>query len=99
MGPLLKKFTFRKVAFAGAVISSIGLILTSRARNITHIVCTYSVLAGFGTGLAIAASFVALNTYFDKKRGQAVGFSMVGTAIAMMLMPQVKIYVFMTILS
>ncbi|XP_043267637.1 uncharacterized protein [Venturia canescens] len=88
VGPLLKKFTFRKVAFAGAVISSIGLILTSRARSITHIVCTYSVLGGFGTGLAIAASFVALNTYFDKKRGQAVGFSMVGTAIAMMLMPQ-----------
>lgn len=45
---------------------------------------------GIGTGLAIASSFVALNTFFFKKRGQAVGFSMAGTALAMMLIPQVR---------
>lgn len=47
-------------------------------------------ILGLGTGLAIAASFVALNTFFDKKRGQAVGFSMAGTTLAMMVVPQVK---------
>lgn len=45
---------------------------------------------GIGTGLAMACAFVALNTFFDKKRGQAVGFSMAGTALGMMLMPQVR---------
>lgn len=45
---------------------------------------------GLGTGLTIAASFVALNTFFDKKRGQAVGFSMAGITLAMMIVPQVK---------
>ncbi|KMQ88496.1 monocarboxylate transporter 12 [Lasius niger] len=43
--------------------------------------------SGLGTGLATACSFVALNTFFDKKRGQAVGFSMAGTALGMMLVP------------
>lgn len=43
-----------------------------------------------GTGLAVASSFVALNTFFDKKRGQAVGFSMAGTAFGMILLPLVK---------
>lgn len=47
-------------------------------------------LLGLGTGLATAASFVALNTFFEKKRGQAVGFSMAGTTLAMMVVPQVK---------
>ena len=51
----------------------------------------FHVLAtGLGTGLAIASSFVALNTFFDKKRGQAVGFSMAGTTLAMMIVPQVR---------
>lgn len=51
--------------------------------------CNFFVL-GIGTGLAIAAAFVALNAYFDKKRGQAVSFSSAGTALAMMLVPQVN---------
>lgn len=39
--------------------------------------CCY--FAGIGVGLATSAAFVALNHYFSKKRGQAVGLSMAGT--------------------
>ncbi|KZC12316.1 Monocarboxylate transporter 12 [Dufourea novaeangliae] len=88
IGPLLKRFSYRKVAFFGSLLSCIGLILTSFANSIMHIICTYSILGGLGTGLSLASSFVALNTFFDKKRGQAVGFSMAGTTLAMMLVPQ-----------
>ncbi|XP_061936621.1 monocarboxylate transporter 2-like isoform X4 [Apis cerana] len=88
VGPLLKKYSYRQVSFFGSLLSCSGLILTSRANSMIHIVCTYSILGGLGTGLAIAASFVALNTFFDKKRGQAVGFSMAGTTLAMMVVPQ-----------
>ncbi|XP_033324546.2 monocarboxylate transporter 2 [Megalopta genalis] len=88
IGPLLKTFSYRKVAFFGSVLSCIGLILTSCANSMIHIICTYSIISGLGTGLALASSFVALNTFFDKKRGQAVGFSMAGTTLAMMLVPQ-----------
>jgi MCP family monocarboxylic acid transporter-like MFS transporter 14 len=45
-------------------------------------------LAGVGVGLAMSAAFVALNHYFSKKRGQAVGLSMAGTAMGMLIMPQ-----------
>ncbi|XP_033303187.1 monocarboxylate transporter 2-like isoform X3 [Bombus vosnesenskii] len=88
IGPLLKKYSYRQVAFFGSLLSCTGLILTSRANSMFHIVCTYSVLGGLGTGLAIASAFVALNTFFEKKRGQAVGFSMAGTTLAMMIVPQ-----------
>nr|XP_012228858.1 PREDICTED: uncharacterized protein LOC105675931 [Linepithema humile] len=88
VGPLLKKYSYRQVAFFGSLLSCSGLILTSRANSMLYIICTYSILGGIGTGLAMACSFVALNTFFDKKRGQAVGFSMAGTALGMMLMPQ-----------
>ncbi|XP_032664228.1 uncharacterized protein LOC116840954 [Odontomachus brunneus] len=88
IGPLLKKYSYRQVALFGSLLSCSGLILTSRAGSMLYLICTYSVLGGVGTGLAIASSFVALNTFFDKKRGQAVGFSMAGTAFGMVLMPQ-----------
>lgn len=48
----------------------------------------YYVLLGIGVGLAMSAAFVALNHYFTKKRGQAVGLSMAGTAMGMLVMPQ-----------
>ncbi|XP_059618434.1 uncharacterized protein LOC132262943 isoform X2 [Phlebotomus argentipes] len=41
-----------------------------------------------GVGLATSAAFVALNHYFKKRRGQAVGLSMAGTALGMLIMPQ-----------
>jgi MCP family monocarboxylic acid transporter-like MFS transporter 14 len=43
---------------------------------------------GLGVGLTASSTFVALNNYFVKRRGQAVGLSLAGTAFGMMLMPQ-----------
>lgn len=40
----------------------------------------------------MSAAFVALNHYFSKKRGQAVGLSMAGTAMGMLIMPQLVRY-------
>lgn len=40
----------------------------------------------------MSAAFVALNHYFSKKRGQAVGLSMAGTALGMLIMPQLVRY-------
>ncbi|XP_053658930.1 uncharacterized protein LOC128707996 [Anopheles marshallii] len=88
VGPLLKEFSYRKVAIAGSLLCCIGLALTSPATNMAHILATYSVVNGVGVGLATSAAFVALNHYFAKKRGQAVGLSMAGTALGMLIMPQ-----------
>ncbi|XP_053678278.1 uncharacterized protein LOC128728669 [Anopheles nili] len=88
VGPLLKEFSYRKVAIAGSLLCWIGLALTSPATSMPHILATYSVINGVGVGLATSAAFVALNHYFAKKRGQAVGLSMAGTALGMLIMPQ-----------
>uniref|UniRef100_A0A182PPC2 Major facilitator superfamily (MFS) profile domain-containing protein n=1 Tax=Anopheles epiroticus TaxID=199890 RepID=A0A182PPC2_9DIPT len=88
VGPLLKEFSYRKVAVAGSLLCCMGLALTSPATNMAHILATYSVINGIGVGLATSAAFVALNHYFAKKRGQAVGLSMAGTALGMLIMPQ-----------
>ncbi|GLH16418.1 Uncharacterized protein GBIM_20691 [Gryllus bimaculatus] len=53
-----------------------------------HILASYSILGGVGVGLAWSSTFVAMTHYFSKYRGQAIGLSMVGTAIGFMAMPQ-----------
>lgn len=54
-----------------------------------HLTKTVSLLIlGIGVGLATSAAFVALNHYFKNKRGQAVGLSMAGTALGMLILPQ-----------
>ncbi|EDW56140.1 uncharacterized protein LOC6614981 [Drosophila sechellia] len=88
VGPLLKEFSYRKVAIAGSLLCGLGLALTSPATSMAHILSTYSVINGIGVGLSTSAAFVALNHYFKYKRGQAVGLSMAGTAMGMLIMPQ-----------
>lgn len=88
VGPLLKEFSYRKVAIAGSILCALGLACTSPASSMAHIISTYGVLNGIGVGLATSAAFVALNHYFKYKRGQAVGLSMAGTAMGMLIMPQ-----------
>lgn len=88
VGPLLKEFSYRKVAIAGSLLCGIGLACTSPASSMAHIISTYGVINGIGVGLSTSAAFVALNHYFKAKRGQAVGLSMAGTALGMLIMPQ-----------
>lgn len=46
VGPLLKEFSYRKVAIAGSLLCAIGLALTSPAQSMGHILATYSVING-----------------------------------------------------
>ncbi|KAJ2950508.1 hypothetical protein O0L34_g8752 [Tuta absoluta] len=88
VGPVIKTFSYRKVCFVGSFICAIGLLLTAPANSMGHIIATYSIIGGFGVGLASSSSFVSLNHFFSKKRGQAVGLSMAGTGFGLMVMPQ-----------
>ncbi|CAH1399997.1 unnamed protein product [Nezara viridula] len=129
VGPLTKKYSYRKVAILGAVLSTAAFLLTAPANSLLHILITYGVLGGhlmifaqardcqhvlpthhlhfhqlrhctddglvimimkgIGFGLANSSTLVGINKYFSKKKGQAVGIAMAGTAVGFMLMPQI----------
>ena len=46
VGPLLKEFSYRKVAIVGSLLCALGLALTSSATSMAHILITYSVVNG-----------------------------------------------------
>ncbi|XP_014289008.1 monocarboxylate transporter 12 isoform X1 [Halyomorpha halys] len=92
VGPLIKRYTYRKVAISGGVISTAAYLLTVPANSMLHILITFGVLGGVGFGLCTACTLVGINDYFLKKKGQAVGLSFAGTTVGFMVMPQIVGY-------
>ncbi|XP_047118289.1 monocarboxylate transporter 9-like [Schistocerca piceifrons] len=91
-GPLLKKFSVRQVAFSGGCFVAAGILLTSFANSFIHIIISYSIFLGLGSGLVAPSSFIAVKSYFLKARGRAVGMSMAGSNVGQMMMPHLVRY-------
>ncbi|XP_047347862.1 uncharacterized protein LOC124948380 isoform X2 [Vespa velutina] len=91
-GPLLRYFGYRKVAIAGSLLYSIGIILTTFSRTFTLIMITYGVIASVGMNLAGSAFSLALNTYFTTKRGRATGWAITIMGIGSIFMPPITTF-------
>ncbi|KAH8356609.1 hypothetical protein KR200_010056 [Drosophila serrata] len=86
-GPMFRRFTFRQVAMAGALLISGGIMLTAFCETFLGYMVAYSLLFGFGMGISVSASSLAINTYFQKKRRRAAGFSWTITGLGPIFLP------------
>lgn len=86
---MFRIFSYRQVAFFGALLAAIGVLCTSVAGSFGAYVLTFSVLYGAGTGINQSANALALNTYFREKRRIATGISWTATALGPIIFPQV----------
>ncbi|XP_037813779.1 uncharacterized protein LOC119604943 [Lucilia sericata] len=73
-GPLFRRFSFRQVAVFGSFITFIGLFATVFANSFLFYCLSFSLCYGFGRGLIVNASSLALNTYFKVKRRTATAY-------------------------
>ncbi|CAH1399987.1 unnamed protein product [Nezara viridula] len=89
VGPLAKKYSYRKVAILGAALCTTAFLSTAPANSMLHIMITYALIGGIGFGLANSSTMIVMNEYFTKKKGQAIALSMTGTVVGYMLMPQI----------
>ncbi|XP_076645767.1 spaetzle domain-containing protein 4 isoform X4 [Halictus rubicundus] len=86
-GPMMKRFSFRKVAFAGSLTIAVGICMTAFAVSVPSIIATYCIIVGVGYGIMFPATTLAMNTYFRKKRNMAMGCSVTLTGLGPILMP------------
>lgn len=86
-GPMMKRFTFRKVAFLGGLTVAAGICMTAFAVSLPSIIFTYCIIVGVGHGIMFPATNLAMNTYFRKKRNIAMGLSVTLTGLGPILMP------------
>lgn len=78
---LTDRYGCRKVTIFGAILASVGFIISSTANSMTVLCITFGILAGFGLSLCYVASVVIVAYYFDKKRSFATGLAVCGSGI------------------
>lgn len=78
---LTDRYGCRKVTIFGAILASVGFIISSTANSMMVLCITFGILAGFGLSLCYVASVVIVAYYFDKKRSFATGLAVCGSGI------------------
>ncbi|XP_049532577.1 uncharacterized protein LOC125949505 [Anopheles darlingi] len=86
-GPMFRRFTYRQVAFGGALLVSIAIMLTACMDSFAGYMVTFAVLYGAGVGINASANSLALNTYFKRKRRLATGFAWTLTGLGPIVAP------------
>lgn len=92
VGPAIKIFRPRNVAFTGCLLITSGLLLCALSTKLWHLILGYSIFFGVGLGLIAPSTFIMINLYFLKKRGCAVGIALAGTGFGQIMLPQIVRY-------
>ncbi|XP_046370777.2 monocarboxylate transporter 5-like isoform X1 [Haliotis rufescens] len=84
-GLITKALGYRASCFAGGILMLIGFTAASFVNDVTGLILTFGVIAGFGNGLAFNACYVVPGYYFIKRRGLAYGVTVSGIAVGMFI--------------
>lgn len=78
---LTDRYGCQKVTIIGAIIASIGFVISAFADSLFTLFITFGLISGFGLSLCYVAAVVIVAYYFDKKRSMATGLSVCGSGI------------------
>jgi len=88
-GRLTDRFGARAVVISGAVLSTIGLLLTSLVPSLYLMLLTYGGVFGCGSSLVFIAVFEIVPRYFVKRRSLATGLITMSTGAGLLIMSPV----------
>ncbi|KAI2470742.1 MFS general substrate transporter [Annulohypoxylon bovei var. microspora] len=88
-GRLLDAGLFLPTFMVGAVIQVLGMFLMSISDQYWSLMLTQGVLTGIGSGIFFTPSLALVATYFDKRRGLAVGLATTGNSAGGIIYPVV----------
>ncbi|KAJ9075505.1 hypothetical protein DSO57_1035455 [Entomophthora muscae] len=80
-GRLDDKFGHRRCILGGAIVYGLGLLMSSFATQVWHLILTQGVMMGASGSIVTIATISAPIQWFDKRRGLASGISMSGCGI------------------
>ncbi|KAH6892446.1 major facilitator superfamily domain-containing protein [Thelonectria olida] len=86
-GRLLDAGFFLHTLLVGSVLQLLGIFLMSVSRSYWHLMLTQGVLTGLGGGIFFTPSLALVATYFDRRRGLAVGLATTGNSAGGMVYP------------
>ena len=93
-GILADKFGIRRTAFAGGLVSTLGLLLSSFCIDHIEALCfTYGIMFGGGASLVYTPSLVIIGHYFKRRIGIVNGIVAAGSSVFTAPFPHILTYV------
>jgi len=87
VGRLTDRYGPRRVLLVGGVIAGAGLCLLSLARTLWELYLLYFVVGIGMSGAGAVATSTVVSNWFVKRRGTAIGVTMIGMSIGALTMP------------
>ncbi|PRR82456.1 L-lactate MFS transporter [Clostridium vincentii] len=81
-GKYLDKYSPRLIISLGAILVSVGWILSAYASNIYFLTISYGVIMGAGVGIAYGVPMTVVAKWFPEKKGLVVGFVLIGFGLS-----------------
>lgn len=81
----MRRYGCRKVTIVGAILASVGFLLSAITNHLEVLYITYGLISGFGLSLCYVAAVVIVAYYFDAKRSFATGISVCGSGVGTFL--------------
>uniref|UniRef100_A0A1I8M4W8 Major facilitator superfamily (MFS) profile domain-containing protein n=1 Tax=Musca domestica TaxID=7370 RepID=A0A1I8M4W8_MUSDO len=91
-GPLFRRFSYRQVALVGSFLTFIGLFACVFAESFVFYVLAFSTCYGFGRGLTVSASSLAVNTFFKERRRTATAYQFGVAGLGPIVLPYVATF-------
>ncbi|KAK3864205.1 hypothetical protein Pcinc_030089 [Petrolisthes cinctipes] len=88
-GPLTEVFGWRKVAFFGGLLTSVGIGASTFATSASFLLFSHSLLTGLGDGMSCFVSFAIMPHYFKRLRGRANALMSAGICFGGILWPPI----------
>lgn len=88
-GRLLDAGLFVPTFLIGSTMQLLGIFLMSISTKYWQLMLTQGILTGFGGGIIFAPSLALVATYFDKRRGIAIGLVTTGNSLGGLVYPLV----------
>ncbi|XP_059223032.1 monocarboxylate transporter 2 [Stomoxys calcitrans] len=96
-GPVFRRFSFRQVGLMGSVLQFAGLFACAFSKSFQFFMLSYSWCYGIGRSFITAASALAVNTYFKKKRRAATSYQFGVAGLGPIVMPLLATYLLKTV--
>lgn len=89
---LMRRMSYRRVCFLGAVLSSCGLIVLPFTMNMVFLLFFYGIVTGIGYCLLYVPSHTMSGLYYDKHRSLATGVATAGSGLGGIVFPNLVQY-------
>lgn len=91
---LCNKFSSRTVVITGSLIFTVTFIITAYSPSLYANFAVFGFIGGFGRSLSYAPAVTMVGTYFNKRRGIAIGIATSGVGFGSFAMPAIIELVF-----